>query len=177
VKKEVMSQIKETDFVIERAYGSNKWLRDNYHKLFTDKDFLREWKEKYDDNLFKAKLSKHIYGRCIYKQTIKALHNMECYIDLFNDSDVIKAIRKKPVIELMLVNLLNEKNVLIQIQLRGLLIDYIESDKLTMVLMSFKKRLIGKSFEAPWESEDKENTKIKKSAFQIFTNKVKALLR
>lgn len=42
MKKEVMDQIKETDFIIERAYKSNKWLRDNYYNLFKDRSFLKE---------------------------------------------------------------------------------------------------------------------------------------
>lgn len=177
MKKEVMDQIKETDFIIERAYRSNKWLRDNYYNLFKDRSFLKEWQQKYEDNLFKAKLYQHIYGRCIYKQTIKALNNIECYVDLFNEPCLIKAVRKKPLLELMVVSLLNKRNPLIQIELRELLIDYIEGDKLAMVLISIKKRLIGKNFEEPVLIEYKEEAELKKSAFQIFTNKLKALLR
>lgn len=177
MKKEVMDQIKENDFVVERAYRSNKWLRDNYYKLFKDAYFLKEWQQKYDDNLFKAKLRQHIYGRCIYKHTVKALNNIECYVDLFNDPCLVKAIRKKPLLELMVVSLLNKRNPLIQVELRDLLIDYIEGDKLTMVLISVKKRLTGKNFEESLPIEYKEEAELKKSAFQIFTNKLKALLR
>ena len=177
MKKEVIDQIKEADFVVERAYRANKWLRDNYYKLFNDNDFLAEWKEKYEDDLFKARLYQHIYGRCIYKQTIKALNNIECYTELFNEPCLIKAIKKKPVLETLVVGLLNKRNPLIQAELRQLMIDFIEGDKLAMVLIDFKKRLIGKNFEEPLMIEYKEDTNIKKSAFKDFTSKLKALLR
>lgn len=98
-------------------------------------------------------------------------------MDLFNEPCLIKAVRKKPLLELMVVSLLNKRNPLIQVELRELLIDYIEGDKMAMVLINIKKRLIGKNFEEPLLIEYKEEAELKKSAFQIFTNKLKALLR